>query len=116
MKQLGTVLIALLIALVTTASVPVARADEKPSAIQTALSNTTLGGGDIPLYVDPISSDGSINIAVGNVDGIAGLSMSFSPSSVPEPSSIGLFAVGAVGIFIYSIANQRRRFPRATGQ
>jgi len=88
-KKLGLAIIAA-IAFFATVCVPSARADEKLTPDQTALSPTTLSGGDIPNpidYSDP-SADNSIVVAPST------FSASFSPEPVPEPSTIGLFATG----------------------
>jgi hypothetical protein len=78
-------------------SISVARADESKSGLQTELTDTTISG-----YVDA-----SADIGAGAP---SELSASFSVSSVPEPSSIGLFAVGIAALGLVGLANRRSGF------
>lgn len=88
------------------AVVPAAFADEHPSALQTALTSTTVSGGDIPPDFGLTGVSDSPPV-VGTSDDFAAPSVSFSPSSVPEPSSIGLFATGILALTTF--ANFQRR-------
>jgi hypothetical protein len=74
------------------ALLPVARADEQLTPAQTALSNTTISGGDIPPLMD--SPDLSSIVSAP--------SPSFSPTPAPEPSTIGLFAVGILTLIAFA--------------
>jgi hypothetical protein len=104
-KKFGTVVILLGIALIANAFVAVAHADEpRPSAFQTALSNTTLFDNFPPACGD--STDTNVVIG-GDTINAAGLSSSFSVSSVPEPSSVGLIAVGSVVFAMVGVTRQR---------
>jgi len=105
--KFGTAAVLLAIALIASACVSAAHADEpRASALQTALSNTTF----FENYSPDCDESTDTNIVVGSsmIDA-ADISSSFTPSSVPEPSSIRLLTMGAVGIIIFSIAKQRRR-------
>jgi hypothetical protein len=80
------------------ALLPVARADEQLTPAQTALSNTTISGGDIPPLMD--SSDSSDSPDLSSI--VSAPSPSFSPTPAPEPSTIGLFAVGILTLIAFA--------------
>jgi len=68
-------------------------ADEKPSALESALGYTTISGNvESSVLVD----DGML--------APSDISTSFSLSPIPEPSSIDLIAVGTVCFVIFSFA------------
>ena len=78
------------IVLIANAFVSVASADEKANADQSALSNTTITGN--VLAEASIAEDSS----------------SFSPSQVPEPSTIGFLELGTATLVVVAIAKHRR--------
>jgi hypothetical protein len=86
------------LALVANALISVAYADERLSGIQTELTDTTISG-----YVNA-SADVGTTVP-------SDFSVADSISAVPEPSSIVLFAMGAVGFIIFTRSN-RVRFMR----
>jgi hypothetical protein len=95
MRELRTLVIVLVMSFLFNGLIPVAFADEKPSAFQTELTDTTVSGyvsasADLPF---PTDSD-----ALAPAD----MSASFSPSSVPEPSAISLFAVGILAFAVFA--------------
>jgi hypothetical protein len=95
MRELRTLVIVLVMSFLFNGLIPVAFADEKPSAFQTELTDTTVSGyvsasADLPF---PTDSD-----ALAPAD----MSASFSPSSVPEPSAISLFAVGILAFVVFA--------------
>ena len=79
------------------AFISVGHADEHASGLQTELTDTTISG-----YVDS-----SADIGVG---ASSDLSASFSPSSVPEPSSLGLIGLGVLAIFAFEAGRRHRSF------
>ncbi len=114
MKEFGTAVILLAVALMANAFVAVAHADEpRPSALQTALSDTTFVNDFSPVCGD--STDTNIVVGSSLIDA-ADMSSPFTPSSVPEPSSIRLLTAGAVGVIVFSIAKQRKRRSLATSK
>jgi len=76
------------------ALISVARADESKPGLQTELTDTTISG-----YVDA-----SADIGVGAP---SDLSASFSVSTVPEPSSICLFATGVLAFAAFGTVTRR---------
>jgi hypothetical protein len=95
--------ITLAFALFANALICDANADERPSGLQTELTDTTISG-DVDASAD-----------IGTV-APPDLSATFSISAVPEPSSIRLLSVGAAGVIIFSIAKRRRQSAIATGK
>jgi hypothetical protein len=83
--------------------VPNARAQDKMTQDNTALSNTTISGGDIPMYN---TGDSSI-VTDSSTLAPSTLSESFSPSPVPEPSTIGLFAAGVLTLVVFARSKRR---------
>jgi hypothetical protein len=81
--------------LFASASFSVAHADEHASGIQTELADTTISG----------YADASADIGVGAP---SDFSASFSVSSVPEPSSVDLIAVGSLAFGLFGMARHRR--------
>jgi hypothetical protein len=99
-KKLGLAIIATIV-FSATACVSGARADEKMSMIQTELSNTTISGGDVTLY-NPGDSSDSPMLTDSSTFAPSTFSESFSPSPVPEPSTIGLFAAGILTLTAFA--------------
>jgi preprotein translocase subunit SecG len=112
-KKLNRATIILAIAFIANAFVTAAYADEKFSSFDTALTSTTLSGGDIPWYNPGDSSDSSI-LTDSSALAPSAFSVSFSPSPVPEPTTMGLFAVGILILGIF--AKAKRRLPHANQQ
>jgi hypothetical protein len=81
--KIGIVVVALTSMFIANASVSTARADEAPSIVPLT---TTIGDGQSPF-------DFSGSTGVSQV-GPSVSTLSFSPSSIPEPSTIGFLIVG----------------------
>jgi hypothetical protein len=85
------------------------RADEKTTQIQTALSSTTVSGYDTASITWSGSSDSS-TLMDSSTFAPSASSASFSPSSAPEPSTIGLFSIGVLALIMFA------RFDRCSPQ
>ena len=109
-KKLNRATIILAIAFIANAFVTAAYADEKFSSFDTALTSTTLSGGDIPWYNPGDSSILTDSSALAP----SAFSVLFSPSPVPEPTTMGLFAVGILTLGIF--AKAKRCLPNANQQ
>jgi len=79
----------LALGLIANAFVSVVSADEHPKAGQSVLSNPTISGSVVA----------EANIAED--------SSAFSPSQVPEPSTIGFLAMGTATLAVVAIARRR---------
>jgi len=87
----------------------VVRADEKSSRLSTALTSTTISGGDSPSIPDadptvrPVDGDGGIAGAspvIGDLqfppNQFDGFQLENNVNAVPEPSAVALLALGVV--------------------
>jgi hypothetical protein len=97
-KKIGLTIIAA-VAFFGIVCVPSGRADEKLTPLQTAISSTTVSGGDITILTG--SSVGNIGVDPSG----------FSVSPVPEPSVAAFFAPGILLLII--LAKFKSHFSRA---
>jgi hypothetical protein len=94
--NLRKLIITVAVAFLLNSFVPLAFADEKPSAFQTALDNTTISGSVESSIVIDNSGPAASNF-----------SASFSPSPIPEPSSSALFVMGTLTLIAFASAKKR---------
>ena len=87
--------------------VSTAHSEEKWSSVMTALTPTTISGGD-PAYFPPPDppSDGSGVFSFANDSSSLFSSDMMVPSAIPEPSTIGLLSFG--GIAFLAASKSRR--------
>jgi hypothetical protein len=104
MKNWGTALFVLAIAFTTNAFVTSAYADEpNVSQYETALTERTISGGDMPWYNTSDSSVGTDGTALAPLTPSA----SFAISPVPEPSAIGLSVAGVLTLVAFATLKRR---------
>ena len=100
MRKFGLATIALAITLIANTFVTVAHADEQIAPLQVTL---TITSSDIPL-----DNPGDLSIQTDSSALVPSpLSQSFSPSPVPEPSTIGLSALGILTLLAFTGAKRR---------